>query len=82
MIFMIKITDHLGVEHNINLNYVVDVRLPSGDNLNEVLVTTRGIPITMLAGTWEAALTAFFAEFNANPQPMPNVKDKVFIATT
>jgi len=80
MIFMIKLTDRNGIEHNINLNYVISVSLPSGDNLNELLRLTIGPPILLLAGTWQATIDAFFVEFNANPQPMPNVKDKVFIA--
>ena len=79
MIFMIKITDVGGLEHNVNLAHVTHVDLPSGSNLNERLYLITGFSYILLAGTWEAALDALFVEFNANPQPMPNVKDKVFV---
>ena len=82
MIFFIKITDLAGVEYNLNLDYVVTVSLPSGEGLNELITLSNGEFIRLLAGTWEAAIDALFDEFDDNPQPKVNVKDKVFVAST
>lgn len=86
MIYFIKLADLDGVEYNLNLAYVVSVSLPSGEGLNERIIINDGSPngvtVQVLAGTWEAAIQAFFDEFDENPQPKVNVKDKVFVAST
>jgi len=81
MIYFIKIANLAGVEYNINLDYVVSVSLPSGENLNELITLSNGDSLRVLAGTWEASIANLFAEFNQNPQPKVNVKDKVFVAS-
>lgn len=82
MIAMIKITDLSGIAHNINLDYVVQVDLPSGANLNELILLSDGRSIRLLAGSWEASLVAFFAAFNGTPAPVDNPLDQVYIDLT
>lgn len=84
-IVMIVVTDDSGKQWNINLNYIEVIQFPSlqaniQQNLNvEKIVMQGGEIIRLPVGTWQTALDALYAEFNANPQPMPNIKDKIFI---
>ncbi len=84
-IVMIAIQDDKGRQWTLNLRHVIHVEFPSklaplSNNMGLELITMiDGTKIRSTLGTWQAAIDTLYGEFDDNPQPKENVKDKIFI---